>query len=245
MSQKPVAIVTGAANNIGLACATRFANGGYKVILADIADASEQAAKLPDAVAARVDVSSLESCQAVVELASSLGQLKTLVHCAGITKPACSILEMPVAEWEQVIRVNLTGTFYLAKSCIPAMLGVPGASMVLFSSRAAKTGFAALGSNGSKTKAHYCASKAGVISLVKSLAMELSAEGLRVNGVAPGPVEGTMIPQAQWESIASRVPLHRLGKVEDMAEAAWYLASDQAAFVTGHILDVNGGTHMD
>ena len=245
MSQKPVAIVTGAANNIGLACATRFANGGYTVILADIADTTEQASRLPNSVPARVDVSNMESCQAVVELAKSLGQLKALVHCAGITKPACSILEMPVEEWEQVIRVNLTGSFLLAKACIPAMLGVEGASMVLFSSRAAKTGFAALGSNGSKTKAHYCASKAGVISFVKSLAMELSEFGLRVNGVAPGPVEGTMIPQAQWEAIASRVPLHRLGKTEDMAEAAWFLASPQAAFITGHILDVNGGTHMD
>ena len=117
--------------------------------------------------------------------------------------------------------------------------------MILFSSRAAKTGYAALGSNVGKTKAHYCASKAGVISLVKSLATELAPQGLRVNGIAPGPVEGTMIPPAQWESIASRVPLHRLGKPEDMAEAAWFLASDQAKFITGHILDVNGGTHMD
>ena len=245
MSQKPVAIVTGAANNIGLACATRFAQGGYTVVMADIVDASEQAAKLPGAVAARVDVSNMESCLSAVELARSLGQFKTLVHCAGITKPACSILDMSVEEWEQVVRVNLTGTFLLAKACIPAMLGVEGASMVLFSSRAGKTGFAAMGSNGNKTKAHYCASKAGAISLVKSLAMELGEYGVRVNGVAPGPVEGTMIPQAQWESIASRVPLHRLGKPTDMAEASWFLASDQASFITGHILDVNGGTLMD
>ena len=75
--------------------------------------------------------------------------------------------------------------------------------------------------------------------------MELAEQGVRVNGVAPGPVEGTMIPQSQWESIASRVPLHRLGKPADMAEAAWFLASPQAGFITGHILDVNGGTLMD
>lgn len=110
---------------------------------------------------------------------------------------------------------------------------------------AAKTGFAALGSNGAKTKAHYCASKAGVISLVKSLAMELAPYGIRVNGVAPGPVQGTMIPKESWPVIAEKVPLNRLGTPEEMAEGAWFLCSPQAAFITGHILDINGGTLMD
>ena len=109
---------------------------------------------------------------------------------------------MPVEEWENVIKVNLTGAFFLAKACIPPMLEAGQGAMVLFSSRAAKTGFAALGSNGAKTKAHYCASKAGVISLVKSLAMELAPYGIRANGVAPGPVQGTMIPKESWPVIA-------------------------------------------
>ena len=152
---------------------------------------------------------------------------------------------MPVEEWENVIKVNLTGAFFLAKACIPPMLEAGQGAMVLFSSRAAKTGFAALGSNGAKTKAHYCASKAGVISLVKSLAMELAPYGIRVNGVAPGPVQGTMIPKESWPVIAEKVPLNRLGTPEEMAEGAWFLCSPQAAFITGHILDINGGTLMD
>ena len=150
------------------------------------------------------------------------------MHSAGITRPACSILDMPVEEWENVIKVNLTGAFFLAKACIPPMLEAGQGAMVLFSSRAAKT-----------------ASKAGVISLVKSLAMELAPYGIRVNGVAPGPVQGTMIPKESWPVIAEKVPLNRLGTPEEMAEGAWFLCSPQAAFITGHILDINGGTLMD
>lgn len=242
--QRPVAIVTGAASNIGLACAQRFA-ATHAVIMADIADATQQAASLPHAVAVRVNVEEFDSCLNLVAEARKYGRIDAVVHSAGITRPACSILDMPVEEWENVIKVNLTGAFFLAKACIPPMLEAGQGAMVLFSSRAAKTGFAALGSNGAKTKAHYCASKAGVISLVKSLAMELAPYGIRVNGVAPGPVQGTMIPKESWPVIAEKVPLNRLGTPEEMAEGAWFLCSPQAAFITGHILDINGGTLMD
>lgn len=243
-SSRPVAIITGAANNIGLACARRFA-ATHTLILADIADASAQAKTFPHAVAVHVDVSDFASCQQMVAQAQSHGPVESLVHSAGITKPASAIVDISVEEWEQVIKVNLTGTFFVTKACIPAMLAAGKGSMALFSSRAGKTGFAAVGANADKTKAHYCASKAGVISLIKSLATELAASNIRVNGVAPGPVQGTMIPEAQWPVIAQRVPLHRLGTPEEMAEAAWFLCSPQAAFITGHVLDVNGGTLMD
>ena len=239
----PVVIVTGAANNIGLACARRFA-ATHQVVMVDLADATAQAAALPHAHAVRADVSDFAACEQLVAQAQQYGRLEALVHCAAITKPACTILEMPVAEWEQVIRVNLTGAFFLAKACIPAMQE-HGGSMVLFTSRAAKTGFAALGANADKTKAHYCASKAGVISLVKSLALELAGNNIRVNSVAPGPVSGTMIPKEQIPAIAARVPLKRVGSPEDMAEGAWFLCSPAADFITGHVLDVNGGTLMD
>lgn len=241
---RPVAIVTGAANNIGLACARRFAHT-HTVILADIADTTAQAATLPAGIPCKCDISSFEDCQKMVSTALHHGRLDTLVHSAGITKPACSIVDMPVEEWEQVIRVNLTGAFLLTKACIPPMIQQGRGQMVLFSSRAAKTGYAALGSNAAKTKAHYCASKAGVICLIKSLAMELAEHNIRVNGVVPGPVQGTMIPQSQWASIAERVPLKKMGTPEDMADAAWFLCSEQAQFITGHMLDVNGGTLMD
>jgi 3-oxoacyl-[acyl-carrier protein] reductase len=239
----PVAIITGAASNIGLACAKRFSKD-HMVLMVDLADATTEAELLPRAKAVKADISDYAQCHALVEEAKRNGTLTTLVHCAAISKPACSIEEMPLAEWEQVLRVNLTGSFFLAKACIPAMSN-HGGSMVLFTSRAAKTGFAALGANRGKTKAHYCASKAGVISLVKSLATELADRNIRVNSVAPGPMAGTMIPKDQQEALAAMVPLKRIGTPEEMAEAAYYLCSPSATFITGHVLDVNGGTLMD
>ncbi|MCB2228226.1 MAG: SDR family oxidoreductase [Desulfarculaceae bacterium] len=243
---KGVALISGAASNIGLACARVFARD-HLVVLADLQDASEQAAAIGNgALAVQGDVTKPEDCARWVALARERGPLKALVHSAGITKPAKSIEQTSLEEWESVIRVNLTGAFNLCRAAIPALRAAgPGAAMVLVSSRAAKTGFAALGANPGATKAHYCASKAGVISLTKSLAVELSLDGIRVNCVAPGPIEGEMIPSAQWEAVAAKVPLKRLGKPEEIAEAAHFLCSENAAFITGHTLDVNGGTLMD
>jgi len=119
--QRPVAIVTGAASNIGLACAQRFA-ATHTVIMADIAEATQQAASLPYAVAVRVNVGEFDSCLNLVAEARKYGRIDAVVHSAGITRPACSILDMPVEEWENVIKVNLTGAFFLAKACIPPML---------------------------------------------------------------------------------------------------------------------------
>ncbi len=152
--------------------------------------------------------------------------------------------------WVEAVPVcsTMASMFSMSASRIwPSTLStcVLRSSMVLISSRAAKTGFAALGVNTGATKAHYCASKAGVISLTKSLATELARHAIRVNGIAPGPIEGTMIPSEQWNDIASRVPLGRLGRPEEIAETAHFLCSQQAGYITGHILDVNGGTLMD
>ena len=112
--QRPVAIVTGAASNIGLACAQRFA-ATHTVIMADIADATQQAASLPHAVAVRVNVGEFDSCLNLVAEARKYERIDAVVHSAGITRPACSILDMPVEEWENVIKVNLTGAFFLPR----------------------------------------------------------------------------------------------------------------------------------
>lgn len=243
--RKPVALVTGAASNIGLACAKVFARD-HTVVLADLQDTASMAAKLGgQAIGMSGDVTNPEDCRRWVEAAEQLGPLHCLVHSAGITRPATPIADMSLEEWESVLRVNLTGAFLVAQAAIPALVRQGEGSMVLISSRAAKTGFAALGVNTGATKAHYCASKAGVISLTKSLAMELAHQNIRANGIAPGPIEGTMIPGEQWQTVAQKVPLGRLGKPEEIAEAAHFLCSAQAAFITGHILDVNGGTLMD
>lgn len=237
---KPVAIVTGGARNIGRAIALRLA-ACHKVVIADL---SEPPGPLPDGCDfVRTDVCDPGQVAALVEHAMQQGTLRTLVHSAGITAPARPVRDLPLAEWRRVVDVNLTGTFIVCQAAIPA-LAAAGGSIVLLASRAGKTGFAALNASASGTKAHYCASKAGVISLTKSLAIELAPE-VRVNAIAPGPIEGEMIPRERWPDIARRVPLGRLGTAGEIAEAAFYLVSPQASFITGHVLDVNGGTLMD
>lgn len=242
---KPVVLITGAASNIGLACARDFARD-HVVILADMLNTEAISKEIgPNAHSVVGDISDYADCRRWVSTAEDYGGLNKVIHSAGITGPAVPIAEMDIDEWERVVKVNLNGTFLLAKAAIPSLQKNSNSAMVLISSRAGKTGFAAMGVNPTATKAHYCASKAGVISLTKSLAMELAPSGVRVNGIAPGPFEGTMIPRKQWQEIAQRVPLSRLGRPEEIAEAARFLCSSHSGFITGHILDVNGGTLMD
>ncbi|HVL10216.1 MAG TPA: SDR family NAD(P)-dependent oxidoreductase [Burkholderiaceae bacterium] len=237
---KPVAIVTGGARNIGRAIVQRFA-ADYRVVVADLAEPQDA---LPEGCEfIRTDVCDPAQVAQLVEQAGRLGALQALVHSAAITAPARSIAETPLDEWKRILDVNLTGSFIVAQAAIAPLARARG-SITLLTSRAGKTGFAALNASRSGTKAHYCASKAGVISLMKSLATELAPD-VRVNAVAPGPIEGEMIPRDRWPEIAARVPLGRLGRIEEIADAAYFLASPAASFITGHVLDVNGGTLMD
>lgn len=235
------AIVTGGASNIGWAIARRFA-AEHRVLIADLREPA--AALPPGATFVRTDITDARACEAMVEHARTLGPLAAVVHSAAITAPPTPIESIPVDEWRRLVDVNLTGAFLVARASIPALRESRGA-MVLVSSRAARVGYAALDASAGGTKAHYCASKAAVISLVRSLAVELAPSQVRVNGVAPGSIEGTMIPQERWAALAARIPLGRLGKPEEIAAAVWFLCSDAASYVTGHILDANGGTWMN
>lgn len=242
---RPVAIVTGAASNIGRAIAEELAST-HALVLLDRADASSVAGRLPQAVAVQADVCNGDDCARAVAAAQRLGPLKALIHAAGITQPAVPIADMKVQDWEQVLRVNLTGSFVLAQAAIPALVAGAPSSIVLISSRAGKVGYAGFGQALSASKAHYAASKAGVNSLMRSLAIELAGRGVRVNVVAPGAIATDMIARERWEEIGAAVPLKRIGTPVDIARAARFLIDpDAAGYITGHVLNVNGGTLME
>jgi len=238
---RPIAIVTGGSSNIGWAIAQRLAER-YRVVIGDVAAPS---AALPAGGRyVQTDVRDAGQVQALFADAAGDGPLAAVVHSAAITQPAVPIAQMALEDWQRVIDVNLTGAFLVCRAACSAIQR-PGGSIVLISSRAGKAGAAALNVGNAGAKAHYCASKAGVISLTKSLAIELAQAGVRVNAVAPGSIEGTMIPREQWEALSRRIPLGRLGTAGEIAAAVNFLCSEEAGYITGHTLDVNGGTLMD
>jgi NAD(P)-dependent dehydrogenase (short-subunit alcohol dehydrogenase family) len=238
---RTVAIVTGGSSNIGWACARRLA-ASHQVLIADLRPPAEP---LPEGMDFQAtDITDGAACRALMDRAAQQGPLAALVHSAAITMPARPIEQITADEWRRVVDVNLTGAFLVAQAAIPALRAARGA-MVMISSRAARTGYAALTASPQGTKPHYCASKAGVLSLVKSLAVELAADGVRVNAVLPGAIEGEMIPRERWPELASRIPLGRLGVPDEVADVVAFLCSSAARYITGHALDVNGGTWMN
>lgn len=241
MDHLPVALVTGGSSNIGWACVQRFA-ATHRVVIGDLRPPAQP---LPAQVHyQQADITDAASCAALLEAVQAHGALAALVHSAAITVPARPFAEIGIEEWRRVVDVNLTGAFLVAQAALPALRAARGA-MVMVSSRAARVGYAALSPSAAGTKPHYAASKAAVLSLVKSLAVELAGDGVRVNAVVPGSIEGQMIPRERWPELAARIPFGRLGRPEEIAEAAWFLCSEQAGYITGHALDVNGGTWMN
>lgn len=243
---KPVAVITGAANNIGLAISNQFSQH-YQVVGLDRAFQSGEVTKgIEDFVVHKIfcDITNSDDVERAMEFASTLGPIQAVINCAAITEDRASIADTSVDSWRKLIDVNLTGAFIVMKAAIKYLQESKGVGL-LITSRAGKVGYAGFDPNPAGTKAHYCASKAGVISLVKSLAIELAPFGVRINGLAPGSIEGSMIPRELWAGLSEKIPLKRLGLPEEIARAASFLCSDASSYITGHILDVNGGTLMD
>lgn len=239
------ALVTGASQGIGRACALTLAKAGARVALVarNESKLAEVAAEINavggTAEVFAIDIASEESIKAGAKAAlAKFGTVDILVNNAGITKDGL-LLRMKRSDWDDVLATNLTGTFLLTQAVLSPMLKARWGRIVNISSVVGETGQAG--------QANYAASKAGLIGFTKSLARELASRGITANVVAPGYIETAMtavLDEKQREAMMTQIPLGRPGSDQDIANAVLFLASEDAAYVTGHVLDVNGGMYM-
>jgi 3-oxoacyl-[acyl-carrier protein] reductase len=243
--QGRIALVTGASQGIGRACALELARAGATVALAArneaklAAVAAEIEAAGGQAAAFALDVSSEESIKAGAKaVIERFGKVEILVNNAGITRDGL-VMSMKRADWDDVLGTNLTGAFLLTQALLRPMLKNRWGRIVNISSVVGRTGQAG--------QANYAASKAGLIGLTRSMAREFASRGITVNAVAPGYIETPMtavLDEKLRTSMLAAIPLGRAGTDQDIAQSVAFLASDAAAYITGHVLDVNGGMFM-
>jgi 3-oxoacyl-[acyl-carrier protein] reductase len=239
------ALVTGASQGIGRACALVLAEAG-----ADLALASRNVEKLQGvareieglgrkALVVTLDVASLESVKAgVAHALESLGKIDILVNNAGTTKDNL-VMRMKHEDWTLVTRTNLDGAFYCIRAVLPGMVRQRYGRIINITSVVAQAG--------NPGQANYIASKAGLIGLTKAVACEVGSRNITVNAVAPGFVATAMtasLGEAVQQKILSLVPLGRMGTDRDVAYGVRFLASEEAAYITGHVLNINGGMYM-
>lgn len=240
-----VALVTGAARGIGFEIAQLFSEEGASVVLIDRAGAEASAKRLAkrgfDATGCALDITDMEAVRAAVsDIVAKKGKIDIIVNNAGIIARG-SLTDLSREQWLSVMDVNVNGNFYLCKAVIPHMIGQGGGSILNITSIAAKMG--------DITAAPvYGASKGAIGTLTRSLARQLASHGIRVNAVAPHAIETDM--SAEWSeekrrAVVDAIPLGRMGTAREVAEAALFLVSERAAFITGETLNVNGGYLMD
>lgn len=241
---KRTCIVTGGARGIGKACILAFAKEGYNVVVnytrtypKDLVE--ELTEKGIPHLAVKADVSKEEEAKALVEeTVKTFGGVHVLVNNAGITRDNL-VLRMKMEEFQEVLNVNLTGAFNMVKAVVPIMVKKRAGRIINISSVVALRGNAG--------QVNYAASKAGLIGLTKSLAKELAKRSITVNAVAPGYIETDMtevLSDSVKDAIRASVPAARLGQPDDVAQAVVFLGSDNAAYVTGQVLAVDGGMSM-
>ncbi len=243
--QGRIALVTGASQGIGRACALELANAGATVLLAarnetklaeavaEIETAGGQASAIP------LDISSEDSIRAGAKAAiDRYGKVEILVNNAGITRDGL-MMAMKRADWDDVLGTNLTGAFLLTQALLRPMLKNRWGRIINISSVVGRTGQAG--------QVNYAASKAGLIGLTRSIAREVASRGITVNAVAPGYIETPMtavLDEKQRTAMMAQIPLGRAGTDLEIAQTVAFLASDGAAYITGHVVDVNGGMFM-
>lgn len=240
-----VALVTGASQGIGRTCALTLSRAGAQVALAarNSAKLAEVAAEIEaaggKAAPFELDLASEESIKACVKsVIGQFGKIEILVNNGGITRDNL-MLRMKLADWNAVLATNLTGAFLLTQASSNSMLKARWGRIINITSVVGETGQAG--------QVNYAASKAGLIGLTKSLARELASRNITVNAVAPGYISTPMtdvLNDQQRTAMLTQIPLDRAGTPEDVANAVAFLASDEASYITGHVLDVNGGMYM-
>jgi len=243
--QGKVAIVTGGASARGLGKATArlFAEHGAKLAVLDIRGAERAVLDIgPDHLGVRCDVTDRTSCEsAVARVLDAYGRCDVLVNNAGITQPL-KTLEITAADYDAVMDVNLRGTLMMSQAVLPQMQAQGSGSIVNISSVSAQRGGGIFGGP------HYAASKAGILGLTRAMAREFAPEQIRVNALCPGFIDtditkGMMTPETM-QAILAGIPMRRVGHANDVAGCALFLASELAAYVTGAVIDVNGGSHI-
>lgn len=246
---KRAALVTGGASGIGLSICEHLARAGHSVAIADYnGDGAEAAARAirdsgGQAAAVQADVSDRSQVdKAVAAARGELGPIGILVTSAAVSRRE-AFEEMSTESWEHVIAVNLTGTFHCVQAVIGDMTDAGWGRVVMISSSSAQRGAPGM--------THYAASKGGVIAFGKALALEFAARGVTVNNIAPSVVETPMVAQQRAagavgsaEAMARRVPVGRMGTGDDIAAACMYLVSEEASYVTGQTVSVNGGSFV-
>jgi 3-oxoacyl-[acyl-carrier protein] reductase len=247
ISSSRVIVVTGGSKGIGRAVAFRFADEEARIVLVHYdPDEIESNTTLEtlsergvEAESHRVDVSSFEAVDSLcADILSRLGKIDVLVNNAGITKDTL-LMRMSEEDWDTVIRVNLRSVFNCTKAVVMPMIKQRSGSIVNISS--------VVGQIGNAGQANYSASKAGIMGFTKTIAREVAARGITVNAVAPGFIDTDMsaaIPEKAKENFLRQIPLGRIGRPQEVAEAVYWLCSSAASYITGQVIHVNGGLYM-
>lgn len=240
------ALITGAARGIGKAIALKFASEGANIAFTDLV-IDENGKKTEEEIAAlgvkvkgyASNAANFEETEKVVnQVKEDFGSIDILVNNAGITKDGL-MMRMSEQQWDAVIAVNLKSAFNFIHACLPIMMRQRSGSIINMAS--------VVGVHGNAGQANYAASKAGLIALAKSIAQEVGSRGIRANAIAPGFIETAMtaaLPDNVREDWVKKIPLRRGGKPEDIADVATFLASDLSSYVSGQVIQVDGGMNM-